>query len=447
MKPTLVLLFGATFAMGMGMSRPAAAQEAVIAAAIGEDSFDASAVANLQGHGYELSHGLIMHGALGLEGGASDNVFYTTSTEGRTASGMMRVAGSMHFATDRTPDDGADPDNTGGPSPRTYEFHGGFRAGYEEYLTGNDTVRSQRNLNLDALGEMTVFPAGSVAFLVKELFARDVRSANYENTQTISRDDNRLYLGLRLQPQGQTLSATLHYENWVELFEDPNESTFANRMNHTVGIEAAWQVFPVTKLLADFSYGFFGPLGTSTLNGMPYKTASQPLRATIGISTLLSALTTLKAHAGYTQASYGIGEGYAAPLGGVELGYRWAPTGRILATYDYDHFDSFNANFIADHLFALKAVQQFGTFVLDAGPELRLRHFGGIPKQIGAPDRDDVVVAVQARLQVLLAERFALYAVYRFATVQTNYRSTGSGGGDDPSFVRNDAMVGVRVTY
>lgn len=445
---TLALMVGA---LSLGtLARTASAQEAIVTQVVGENAFDADGVATYEGHGFELSKGLFGHGSVGLEGGVSDNVFNEANNEGKVASGLMRVGASLYVATDKPrPEDSASGEDNPSVSPGNFEFRGGLHAAYEEFLTGNDTVRSQRNLQLNALGDIVVNPAGAVAFVVHEVFTRDMRSPNFEDNSLINRDDNRLGLGLRFQPTGRNVALTIQYENWTEIFEDSVESAFVDRMNHDLIARAEWQALPVTKVLAEFSYGFYGPLGDSTLAGMTYKSSSQPLRASLGIATLLTSDLTLKAHAGYTQSSYGIGEGYAAPLGGAELGYRWSPLGRIAAIYDYDHFDSFNANFYADHLFALKAVQQLGPVVIDASPELRLRHFGGIPMQLGPPERDDLVFDVRARAQFLFAERYSIFATYQLAIVDTKYRATGvvANATDDPSFVRNEAFVGLRVAY
>lgn len=448
MRTSLALLIGAV-SFG-ALARTASAQEAIVSQVVGENSFDADGVATYEGHGYELSKGLFAHGAVGLEGGFSDNVFNEANAESPKGSGLMRLAASVYVSSDHPrPEDAAAGEDNPSVSTGNFEFRGGLRAAYEEFLSGNDTVRANRNLNLNALGNFVVNPQGGVAFVVGEVFTRDMRSANFEDSSLINRDDNRLALGIRFQPTGRNISLTIGYENWTEIFEDSVESAFVDRMNHTLSAKGEWQALPFTKLLAEFSYGFFGPLGDSKLAGMTYKSPSQPLRATVGLSTLLTESVTLKAHAGYAQASYDVGEGYAAPVGGAEVGYRWSPLGRIAAIYDYDHFDSFNANFYSDHLFALKAVQQLGPVVIDASPEIRLRHFGGIPMQLGPPERDDFVMDIRARAQLLFAERYSVFATYELAEVHTTYRATGvaANGNDNPSFLRNEVFLGLRVAY
>jgi hypothetical protein len=224
-------------------------------------------------------------------------------------------------------------------------------------------------------------------------------------------------------------------------------------MNHKIGMLSGWQWQPVTRFMFDISYGFYGPLGTSLLYGMPYKSKSRPLRMVAGMATQVTELVNLKAHIGYARASYDRGEGYSDPLAGAELGLRWSTTGRLVILYDFDNFDALNSNFYRDTTFAAKAIQQVGNVIFDGGPELHLRHYRGIPMVVGDADRDDVIAAVLARIQLLFADQFSLSAEYRFATVQTDYRATvrdATGnpvGMDDPSYTRNAFMLGLRVAY
>lgn len=446
------LLTGAFVALLVLHAKSASAQEAVVQQAMQTDAADGDAVQAIEGYGYSLTPGVVTHPSIGVLGGFNDNVFYASGNAEKQAAAVLRVVGGLFVATDKVHAVGDGEGNAVETTPRAYEFRGGIEGSFTQYV-GNDTTTNQHNLALSAAANLVVFPAGDFAFLVADRFIRDIRPPNFEDNSSQNRDDNVLSLGLRYQPYGHDISATLHYDNWIGVFEGGLISTFANRMNQTIGLRGEWQWRPFTKFLADVSYGFYGPLGTSTLAGAPYKTGSSPLRAVVGASTLITVNTSIKAHVGYAQAGYGVGEGYMAPVGGLEVGYRWSDNGRIVALYDYDHFDSFNANFYSDHTVAVRAVQQIKSTVLDIGPEIRLRSFGGIPKALGAPDRTDFVAGLRARFQWVFNEKFSLSAEYHLAIVQTDYRSnvfTASGaamGTDNPSFVQDEFMLGFRAAF
>jgi hypothetical protein len=440
-------------------ARVASAQEAAVTEVITDDTFEADRVGSMEGNGYTLKPGLVLHPSIGLQAGATSNVFNQAGSEGPQASGLMQLTGGLFLATDVVkPEDMGSSDldapvDVQEPAPRTYELRSGVQLGYREYLSGSAEVRSQRNLNVRAMTDATLFPGGPFTLTLNEAFYRDTRSANFETSPTLNRDDNRVNVGVGYRSDGGVLRSQLYYENWVQVFESGLESQFANRSNQKIGVLSSWQFLPVTKFTWDVSYGFYGPLGTSTLVGMPYKTNSHPLRVVTGLATEITSQATFKAHFGYARANYGVGEGYSAPVGGAEIGLRWSTTGRVVMLYDFDYFDSFNANFYRDSTMAAKAIQQVGSFVFDGGPELRLRHYGGIPMVFGAPERDDTVAAVTARAQWVMADRLSLSAEYRFETVQTDYRATsfdGTGnpvGLDNPSYLRHEFMVGVRAAY
>jgi len=459
MKHETLALIGATVLTFASQPHLAFAQEAAIAEVVTDDTFNADRVSAIDGNGYTLRRGLVIHPSIALQAGGDDNVYQQAAGEGRHGSGLLRLIGSFFIATDvvkpddmGTPDP-AEPEQMLDITPRTYNLRAGVQLAYDEYLSGNDIIRSQRHVNGRAMLDFTLFPAGPFSMTLGDHFYRDVHSPNFETSGTLKRDDNRANLGAGFRSDGNTVSSLLYYENWVQVFEHGAESAFANRMNHKIGVLSGWQWRPVTRFMWDMSYGFYGPLGTSVVDGMPYKNKSQPLRLVAGMATQVTELVNLKAHIGYARASYERGEGYSDPLGGAELGLRWSTTGRVTVLYDFDSFDSLSSNFYRDTTIAAKVIQQVGNVVFDGGPELHLRHYRGIPIVVGAADRDDVIGAALARIQLLIADRFSLSAEYRFETVQTDYRATvragmgSSVGMDNPSYTRNEFMLGVRAAY
>lgn len=436
-----------TLAVATLLWLPSSASADSIADAASDDVYDATLLETHEGRGYLLADGLLFHSAFGIGGGFNDNVFFESSNENPVSAGSMNLGLRLALTSDRvTTADLGDPDSTDAElSPRNYEFNGGARLGYTEYITDNDAVRKQRRLNGNANLDLVANPGGTVSFLLRDRFFRDMRSPNLEDNETINRDDNRLMAGVRFRPSGQRSSATVRYENWLSAFEEGGP--FVSRMNHTLGgqAEAVFGNMTKTRLLGDVSVGFFGPLGdgSSMIGGEPFKSRSIPFRATVGVVHEVTSQATVKVHGGYSRSDYKEGPDYSAPNFGAEVATQWA-TGRVSAIYDFDHFDSINANFYRDHLFALKLVQKIEYLWLDGGPEIRRRHFEGIPMSLGPSERDDTVIAVRARAQLVLADRFALSAEYRLGRVKTDYREND---GSSPSFMRNELMFAVWAAY
>lgn len=451
--PALVAFAVVAFARGV------LAQAAFAAETLTDQTYDASALSDLQGHGYQLSHGLILHPSVRLEGGGTSNVFYTPPDAGPIGSGIMRVSGALYVASDNPrleefDNDGDDLSPLA--APLDYELRGGVQLSYQEFLSGNSTVRDQRHFNVLADANLVSKPSGPWSLLVQEQFRRDTSSLTFEDTSAVNRDDNRLLIGGRFQSNAGETSVTVHYENSLQVFENPGALALPSRMNHTLGLGGEYYLDEDQKnaLLIDMSYGSFGRLGGAVAEFD--KPNSRPVHVAMGVAHEVSSNVTGHAEAGFAHASYGARsdgrtEGYNAPVALAELAVRWTRTGRLLARYRYDHFDSSLSNFYRDHEFELKLVQQLGFLVVDGGLGAYFRQYSGMPMRLGADLRNDTIVSTRARLQAVLAERYSLSLEYRLSRVSTNYVENAVDEMDalvtSPRFIRHDLVAGLTVAY
>lgn len=402
----------------------------------------------IEGPGVEVSPGTVIHPNVGAEAGVINNVFFEESDAGPVTSGLLRISAKMDVASAKIEPEEEVPGEEPGkePAPQTFTFRAGLAAAYEEYLYySNPSATAQRNLTFDGQAHLQVYPEGTWSFLADDRLRRDVRPRNYEDATSTNRIDNALGLAVRFQPGGHQLTGTLRYENVIDAYE--GGTGVANRMNQTLGLRGDWQLFPYTKIFADLSYGFYGPLGDAQpVAGSLTKQSSNPLRFLVGAATALSEPITLKAHVGWAYSPYAMGEGYNAPLLDLEAGYEYSPTGRVVAEYSLDYQDSTNANYWRDHKLQLRVDQQVRKLLLTGGVDFVLRGYRGITG-IGEPNRDDVILAARIRAQYVLNERYYLTGEYVGATDQTDYRSTFMGFTDDPSYSRNELMFGARAAF
>jgi hypothetical protein len=331
-------------------------------------------------------------------------------------------------------------------TPKAFDFDLGGRVAYQEFLTSNADLNNQHRLFINAAADAVANPGGPVSLVIHDLFFRTDQSPDLEQASTINRDDNRGQVGVRYHAAGKDFDDTLSYENWYETFENTAAANgYPTRMNQTISLTHNWWPSDDLTFSGQLSHGFYGAVGEAS---EALKPSSQPDRVIAGfVKYNHDHRLSFRGHVGYAHASYSMGEGYSSPIGGAEARFDWSnpgQIGRVSVLYDYDHFDSFQANFYRDHLLAAKLVQQFNWVIFDGGPEIRQRFFGGIPMEIGPPSRSDWVYAVRARAQVVLGERYALSAEYRLADVHTDYRGVGD---TNPSFVENQFTVGVWAAY
>lgn len=399
----------------------------------------------VSGDGIRIGEGTVLHPAVGADTGYVSNVFYDdTSTAG---AGIFRVIGQIgtsSLSAARLAPRGSE---GGAYNAGSFQHSEDLRLSYDFYLSGNDYVSQQNGLGIDLTLRGTVFPGRTWSFLYLDTFSRMVRATNFESADRISRDINRLYLGLQWAPVGRSVKGLIHYENTLDLFES-SAHKFADRLQNTAGVTAAWRVRPVTQLFADASMAFNFGIG-SAVTGANKKVDSYPLTIAAGVQTLLSLKTTFVARLGYTNGFYSSGPSYSTIMGGVQLGYRYSPLGRATLMYQYDHADSINANWYRDHMIQLRVDQGFVPFGVSVTPELRLRHYAGIMTLIPtAPDnRDDLIFAVTAAARYNFRNSLAAVLQYRFTALQTDYRYTVDMNTDDPSYARHELVAGFRAGW
>jgi opacity protein-like surface antigen len=401
----------------------------------------------VEGAGVKVGEGTVIHPIVGVESGIVHNVFFEASDETPRTSGILRIIGEL--AAGSLPSERLQSPVEQEPNTENFgdlAFRLEASAAYEEYLQTDDRIQAQRGLTLGILARGIVFPKQTWQFAFSDEFKRVNRPVNFEGQQGTDRDVNGLGLEVRYRPAGRTLSGSARYRNTIDYFED-DEQQFANRIQHTFGVEVGWKLFPVTRVFADASIGISGPLGSAST-----RPNSFPLRTHLGIATALTVKTSLNAKVGFAKGFYESGPDFTNITGGVQLSYRFSPQARVAAVYDYDFQDSINANFFRDHAIKLRFEQWWTRrLTVSAAAELRFRKYSGVIMEIAgsSADRNDVIFTVPIGLTYNLRNWIAITADYQFVTDQTDFVYTPQAGQppDDPSFTRHVALLGVRAAY
>lgn len=406
--------------------------------------------AAVEGPGYPIGEGTVIHPQVSMETGFISNVFYEDVEP--VAAAVVRLIAAFSMASQSDEPKGevdadivAESDEEGEEEekvPSQFDFRLSGSLILMGYLSGNDRVRDQSDVGVGLQGHMVAFPEGDLSFLAQDVFVRDARPRNFESFGNLNRDYNHLTAALRYRPGGRALSFAVRYENTIDRFES-SASSFANRLQHLIGLRAEWQWLPVTKLYFDSSLGFFGALGDS----MGFKSSSMPLRIQLGIGTALSEITTLRAHLGYANGFYSTGENFNMAIGGAEFGYRYVQYGLIRITADYDFRDSMQANFYRDISLLAKLDHEFGLLVTGADAGVKLRGYRGIPPVIGPPSRDDVIFAAAARIHYLYRDWLAATARLEVTIDETDYMYMAPPVIDSPSFRRFEAYLGAAAAF
>jgi hypothetical protein len=405
-------------------------------------------VSIVSGAGIKVGEGTVFHPQIGIETGVVSNVFYADS--GPLTAGLLRVlaeigTGSLPnqrlniHATGDDQDPGT-PQTLTTTSTGDFQYSANLYASWDQYLSTNSDVTAQGGLGGGLLLRGIVHPQRPLQFAFQEHFSRVIRATNFESGDDTNRDINGLSLRLNYVPRGRSLSGYAYYQNTIDVFE---RTSFANRLHNLAGVRVNWQWLPLTRVFVDLSGGYFTGIGNSL------KVDSFPVTAIAGIQTALTLNTTINAHAGYTNGFYASGPSYSSVAAGVLFGYRYSPLGRVTALYSYDHQDSINANFYRDHVFQASIEHYFVPFVVFARPELRLRQYEGtVVMGTTGNTRNDLILGATVGMRYSFRDWIAGTLDYQLSVIQTNFTyDAGSGLVDDPSYVRQELLLGVRAAY
>lgn len=404
-------------------------------------------ISSVEGPGVKIGEGTVLHPVFGLELGAVSNVFYTPTNP--EAAGILRLMAQI--GTGSLPNGRLQAnDGDAGTDYGDFQYRASARVSYDQMISSDSTVTNVASfgnfpsgLGLGASLLGVVNPSGKLTFTADEEYTRLLRAANFETDTDTNRDLNNVSLNLAYKPQGRSLSGYLYVLDTVDVFEASSQQ-FADRTLNVLGVHPMWRWLPMTVVYTDVSIGYDTGIGSSSI-----KATSEPFTAVAGIATLLTEKLTLNAQGGYTYASYSEGPGYSDFIGNAQLGYRYAPLGRITATWNLWDQDSINANYYRENVFALWWQHQVDQFTLMAQPELHLRTYEGIniPLVVGPPDRDDTILSVIAGVRYNFHNWIAMTLDYHYSQLITSYRYTEAAVGMplDPEFTRHEVMLGLRI--
>lgn len=405
----------------------------------------------VEGPGWKIGEGTVVHPVFGIETGFVSNVFYQDTNE--KPAGVLRLLGQVGMGSlnaqrlnpsaDPLLQTDADSSEEEATDRGSVQWNSSVRVAYDQPLSGDSVVRDTGGLGVGALLRVMANPAGTVSLGFDDNFERLIRAANFEISTNENRDINQARLVLLYHPQGRALTGYLYYQNTFDIFEDSSTNIYPDRMDNRIGLHPMWRWLPQTTVYLDASIGFITGVGSSMAS--MNKASSYPLLAKVGVATLLSLKTTANVSVGYTNGFYSSGPSYSAPTIDANLAYRYSPLGRVGVGYSLVYQDSVNANYYRDHVLRAFIQQGFEPFVLMISPELHFREYEGVIVP-GPTERDDTIFAVVAGAHYNFRNWMAATLDYRLSTVSTDFRYMDSTGGTvNPSYIRHDVLLGMRV--
>ena len=403
-------------------------------------------ISMVEGPGWKVGDGTVLHPVFGLETGFVSNVFFQSINQ--QPAGVLRLLGQVGVSSLSTSrlNPNSDPfgaTQEGATDRGDLQYQANLRLAYDQPLSDSELVRDTGGLGIGALLRVMANPMGKVSVGADDNFVRLIRAPNFETNGNVNRDVNVAKLTLLYHPPGRSITGYAYYQNYLDVFEH-QEDTYPNRMDHRLGLHPMWQWLPQTQVYGDVSVGYISGIGSGAASQM--KHSSLPIAARVGIASLLTLKTTANLAVGYTNSSYSSGPGISAATVDAFVSYRYSPLGRIGVGYDLQYVDSVNANYYRDHLIRAFLQQGFDPFVLVVQPELHFREYQGLTIPAPTMTRDDTIFGLVAGVHYNFRNWIAATVNYGFSTVQTDFRYTDAEGTlIDPSYTRHELLLGVRM--
>lgn len=212
---------------------------------------------------------------------------------------VLRITPSLNFTTTQARQRTEGEPQSEGPS---VVVSGGVAGTYREFFSGDEVLRRQRNMSVDANLRLDALPGRPWGASVFATFNRFIQPT-YTGDPNLSfnRDDLGAGAEIIAQPNSGTLDWRLGYMFHTTLFEETEGHPFDN-LTHAVYTRGRWKFRPRTALLYDGSLSFRSyshPDGAIT----PLH-QSTPARARIGITGLVTPRLAIMAMAGYAATFY-----------------------------------------------------------------------------------------------------------------------------------------------
>jgi hypothetical protein len=266
-----------------------------------------------EGIGYRVGD-FELHPGISGEFGYDSNFFHRGPTDEKGPVGSLRLRITPSFSVSTLSKQRLE---TAGGSPPDFEFRGSVSATYNEFFpvsgpqSGRDLMSENRNVSGDLDLQLTILPNRPWSGTI---YAGAARSLTPSNQGIASESFNRIMPragGELIWTPGRGLfDWRLGYGFSGTFFEAGSFSQLTNIQNQ-IQTRGRWRFLPRTALIYDARLGFISYTNPSAEG----KTASHPLRSTIGVNGLITPSFSALAFVGWGTSFY------STPAGGSDQNF------------------------------------------------------------------------------------------------------------------------------
>lgn len=191
--------------------------------------------------GAKLGESSLFHAGLGVNAGYDSNVFYTKEAK---SAGVMHLTPAIDLSNAER--DGTIPDGV------YYDLAASLN--YREYLTGDDSIRSQRGFTPTVGGVLQFSSKQTFSLTFSDSFTRAQDPPYSPTAGIITHDRNLAALQLKFAPGGGRVQLVLRYQNTLDIFET-EAYKLANNMGNEGVLDLSWRWLPKTAFFLQVAQG------------------------------------------------------------------------------------------------------------------------------------------------------------------------------------------------
>ena len=403
-----------------------------------------------EGPGLKLSDSVVLHGGAAVMGSYDTNVFY--SNQGAVGSFFLTPIGHVDLATLPRQRLEGQPE---GPT-QAVDFRLRFAAGYRAYLSSDENVKKQSNVDLDGGLNLVINPKGRYKGTISDEYVRTVTPSNMEGPGSYIRDYNVAGAKLDIAPGGGMLAFGLGYSFTMDWWEKNLASLGGSKPNmfaHLITLDGKWKFLPKTAVVLRVSEGIISRPDL-VINGEKHPD-SYPVRVEAGLMGQLTYRLSATIMAGYGNGLYQAATGRPNPanfnnaLVTAQLRWQVATTGALTLGFNRNFFDSLWSDYYTDNRVTLRYDHMlFSRLLLHLDGGYTYRQYSGLDPAIwGVSSRNDNVIEGHAGVDWRIKEWLFVGAGYDLYYVNADRTITYGGLPYNPSYVKHVVFFRAEVSY
>jgi len=297
----------------------------------------------------------------------------------------------------------------------------GGKVGYSRYF-GIESKELRRNVVTgDADVKLAFNPEGRFQVEISDAFNRTEEPRDYTANQLAGRFSNSVKALLIGEPGGRALRLSAGYGFSFDYYDESTGLQSGNRESHNFFFDTRWRFLPKNSLLIHFDMAL---LEYPEAGGNFSNADAKPLRASLGLTGLITRTLSFRLYAGYGDSLVESGDSFRSAIAQVALAQKFDFGLTLSGGYKRDFQPTTLFRYYNEDKVFLKLDQALldGDLIIDLGFEYAFVGFGKAPTPEADPSLNETACGVGSREDHRLRLRLGLgYNILEYLSVRISY--------------------------